>query len=398
MEKRLKEYTWEMDGYALRTPQAGRKELTIQDAQTVYRLIPSPPALQNTNDHICIAQETYELKHIFFYLHENEQYFNDRIRTFLISESDLLSPARFLDLKLECRYEVLQRFLDYDPDKGTTFLTYIHRYITDALLRYRMREEAYSFDLLNEYKVARRIMQIYSDCGSIDETIRIFTEQTGYTEKAAFKKLAAAWQQHNRLLPAEINDEGEGWEQEDELYPDSWDYDDILWSGMAAEKMDKAFHMLSYQEQTLLEQRNAVCMTCGRVSNMKKRASFEALAALFEYSSTIGAEQAYKRAVENLLLKLVKLGQLHCVRLKRISVQRKNKKIAAATYAYQVDNCGGWGEIHINLEEGTAWVETFAENDPCDTWDITDAAIQAVLACTGEKMPKKMLVPVLVET
>lgn len=397
MEQRLKEYSWEMDGYALRASQAGHKGLTIHDAQTAYRLIPSPPALQNANDHIRMAQETHELKYVFFYLHENEQYFNDRIRTFLSSESEWLSPTRFLDLKLECRYEVLRRFLDYDSDKGTTFLTYIHRYITDALLRNRMREESYSFDSLNEYKTTRRIMQIYSDCGSIDETIRIFTEQTGYTEKAVSEKLIAAWQQHNRLLPAEINDEGENWEQEDELFPDSWDYDDILWSGMAAEKMDKAFHMLSYQDQTLLEQRNAVCMTCGRVSDMKKRASFETLAALFEYSSTIGAEQAYKRAVENLLLNLVKLGQLHCVRLKQISVQRKNKKITAAVYAYQVDNGGDWGEIQFNLKERTAWVETFAENDPCDTWKVTDAAIQAVLTCYGEKLPKKMHIPVLAE-
>ena len=395
MEQRLKDYSWAIDGYAPYLPQTEQEGLTIQDAQTAYRLVPSPPALQNTDDFIRLAQETHELKYILFYLHENEQYFNHRIQAFLSSGADWLSPTRFLELKLECRYEVLRRFPDYDPSKGTTFLTYIHRYITDALLRYRMKEEAYSFDSLNEYKAARRVMQIYSECGSTDETIRFFMEQTGCTEKTASEKLAASWRQRNRLLPAKINEEGENWEQNDELFPDSWDYDDILWSGMRAEKMDEAFRKLSYMDQTLLEQRNAICMSCGRVSDMKKRASFETLAALFEGSGTSGAERAYKRAIENLILQLVKLGQLHCVRLKQVSVQREDKKMTAAVYAYQVDNGGDWGEIQFNLEEETAWVEIFADNDHGDTWDITDAAIHAVSACNGEKLPKKMLVPVI---
>ena len=162
---------------------------------------------------------------------------------------------------------------------------------------------------------------------------------------------------------------------------------------MEAENVDKAFRRLSYREQTLLEQRNAICMRCGRVSDMSTRASFETLAALFEGSRASGAERAYKRAVENLTLELVKLGQLHCIRLKQISTQRKDKKITAAVYAYQVDNGGEWGKIRFDLEKGTAWVETFAENDPCDARKITDAAIDAVLDHNGNKLPKKSLIP-----
>ena len=96
---------------------------------------------------------------------------------------------------------------------------------------------------------------------------------------------------------------------------------------------------------------------------------------------------------KNLMLELVKLGQLHCVRLKQISVQREGKKITATAYAYQVDNGGAWGEIQFDLEKSTAWVETFAENDPCDTWEITDSAIQAVLGREGEKLPKNKMIP-----
>ena len=398
MEQTLKDYSWDLEGYMPRTSQAERGKLTMQDAFRAYQLIPAPPGLPlgNPNEYIRLAQETHELKYIFFYLHENEQYFNDRINTFLTGEGERIHPERFMDLKLECRIEILQRFPSYDPGRGTTFITYIHRYITDTLLRFRMGEEYYSFDSLQEYKDTRRIMQLYTDRnGNAKETIRLFSAQDGCSEKTAAEKLTAAWRQRNRRLPVQINEEGECQEQDDELIPDHWDYVGILWAGMEAEIVDKAFDKLSYRDQTLLEKRNAICMRCGRVSDMKTQVSFEKLAELFEGSCASGAERAYKRAVENLTLELVKLGQLHCVRLKQTSIQRECKKITAAVYAYQVDNGGEWGEIQFDLKEKTTWVENFAENDPCDTWEITDAAISAVLVYKREKMPKMELIPIL---
>lgn len=299
-----------------------------------------------------------------------------------------------MDLKLECRIEVLRRFQDYDPGKNTKFTTYIHRYITDVMLQFRMEEEYSSFDSLQEYKDARQIIQLYTAChGNAKETIRQFAEKNQCSEETAAEKLAAAWRQRNRRVPALLNDEGEGWEQADELIPDHWDYVDILWAGIEANMVDKAFNNLSYRDQMLLEKRNAICMRCGRVSDIKTQVSFQKLAEDFEGTGAPGAEKAYKRAVENLLLELVKLGQLHCVRLKQISVQREGKKINAAVYAYQVDNGGTWGEIQFDLEKGTAWLETFAENDPCDTWEITDAAIQEILSCKMERIPKSLMIP-----
>ena len=166
---------------------------------------------------------------------------------------------------------------------------------------------------------------------------------------------------------------------------------------MEAKAVDKAFDKLSYRDQRLLEKRNAICMTCGRVSDMKTKVSFEKLAEDFEGTGAPGAEMAYKRAVEKLMLELVKLGQLHCVRLKQISLQREGKRITAAAYAYQVDNDGAWGEIQFDLEKGTAWVETLAENDPCDTWEITDSAIRVILDNSREKLPKGALIAVRME-
>ncbi len=399
MELILKDYSWDMDGYVPHVPQGESGKLTMKDAYMAYHLFPSPPLIKpggSADDCIRLAQETHELKYVFFYLHENERYFNDRMNRFLRGEVNQVSPYRLMDLKLACREEVLRRFPNYEADRGTTFLTYIHRYITDVLLRFRMTEESYSFDSLQEYKDARRIMQLFHDCKeSASDAVQIFAKQNGCSEKTAYEKLTAAWRQRNRLLPAPSNDEGEDWEQEDDLFPDHWDYVDILWAGMEAEKVDQAFRKLSYRDQTLLEQRNAICMNCGRVSSMSTQTPFETLAALFEGSGASGAERGYKRAVEKLTLQLVELGQLHCVRLKQKSVQRKGKKTTAAVYAYQVDNDGEWGEIQFDLVEKSAWVEVFAENDPCDTWEITDCAINAVLECCEGKLPKRAFIPAL---
>ena len=105
MEQILKDYSWDLGEYTLRVSQTERGKLTLYDALNAYHLIPPPAALPD--DYIRLAQETHEMKYIFFYLHENEAYFNERINTFLAAEGDRIHPERFMDLKLECRMEVL---------------------------------------------------------------------------------------------------------------------------------------------------------------------------------------------------------------------------------------------------------------------------------------------------
>ena len=166
MEQTLKDYSWDLEGYMPRASQAERGKLTMQDAFRAYQLIPEPPTSPagGANDYIRLAQETHELKYIFFYLHEKEWYFNVRVHGFLSREPGPYSPYRLMDLKLACRMEVLRRFQEYDPNRGASFLTYMRHFLTDAMLRNRMTEENYSFDSLYDYKSARRIMLIYNDC------------------------------------------------------------------------------------------------------------------------------------------------------------------------------------------------------------------------------------------
>ena len=40
---------------------------------------------------------------------------------------------------------------------------------------------------------------------------------------------------------------------EDVALDDSWNYTDILWNGIQAEKVQRAFEKLNYRKQTLLE-------------------------------------------------------------------------------------------------------------------------------------------------
>lgn len=214
------------------------------------------------------------------------------------------------------------------------------------------------------------------------------------TADTAREHMILAYQLRGRLYAAGENEEGEIEETDDEIYPDSFDYVRYLWNDMEAPKIEKAFNALSYRDQTLLEQRNAICMRCGRVSPLSTRSSFEALAVMFEGSGASGAERAYRKALDKLIIEMVKQGVLHCVELRQKSVQREGKTITVAVYEYRVDNDGAWGEIQFDLVGKTAWVEEFAEKDIGDSWVITDGAIQKIIECNSSKLPKTLLVPV----
>ena len=163
----------------------------------------------------------------------------------------------------------------------------------------------------------------------------------------------------------------------------SWDYAAVLWDGIRAEKVREAFAKLSYREQTLLEKRSAVCMTCGRVSPLSERASFEDLAIEFEASSPRTSERAYRRAVEKLTLNLVGLGVLHAVRIERT---------APGTYRYQADNDGDWGEFTLDAETGDLQIISLAELDATKTHRFAEQAARYLRKHARKKLPKTVLV------
>ena len=303
------------------------------------------------------------------FLYGYEPKLNEIVRRFLGKRA--FEPETFMDYKLACADAMFERWNDFDPGKGIQFATFAHHDVMNALLRARMLEEAGSFSNLDEYKEVRRMGALMYGAGqrkAVDE----FIKKRGCTKATARKFLKIA---QLMLSSSSLENDAEA------SY--SWDYVDVLWDGVRAEKVREAFAKLSFREQTLLEKRNAICMTCGRVAPLSERASFEDLAIEFESSSPRTAERAYRRAVEKLTLSLVELGELHAVRIERVM---------PGVYRYQADNDGEWGEFTLDLSTGELKINTLAELDTTKTHCFAKQAARYLRADTGEKLPKTVLV------
>ena len=365
--------------------------LTMFEVTHVYQLTPPPPELYIVNEYIVAAQTWHDLRFFAYFLHHIEPRLNGRVRNFLLREGlDKYDPERFLDYKQSCVIAMLECLESYDPYKGAEFLTYAHHAMGNALIQCRMMEESGSFASLDEYKRVRGIAWLYNETGkSKGEVVSEYAKKEGCSEETAEQYLTVARLNRSQVSLYVIAQDEDGEETgEDVTRDDSWDYAAILWNGTQAAAVQAAFEKLTYREQQLLEERNAICMTCGRVSPLSERKSFEELAVMFEGSTASGAERAYRRIVEKLTLLLVEDGALHAVRLKRKSVKRKKKKIAAAVYEYQADCDGEWGEIQFDFVNGTAEIVRLAEWDTMVSKMFAKEVIRHFMDPTQEKLVK----------
>ena len=303
------------------------------------------------------------------FLRNYEPKLNEQVRRFLGKRA--FDAETFMDYKLACAAVMLERWRRFDPAKGIQFATYAHHDVKNALLRARMLEEAGSFASLDEYKEVRRMGALMYGATQREAACE-FIKKRGCSETAAERFLKIA--QLTLSVSSMENDAEAGY---------SWDYAAVLWDGIRAEKVREAFAKLSCREQTLLEKRSAICMTCGRVSPLSERASFEDLAIKFEASSPRTAERAYRRAVEKLTLNLVGLDVLHAVRIERT---------APGTYRYQADNDGDWGEFQFDATTGELQITSLAELDTTKTHRFAEQAARYLRLHVGEKLPKTVLV------
>lgn len=361
----------------------------------VYQLTPPPPELYTVNEYIVAAQTWHDLRFFAYFLHHIEPRLNRRVTTFLLREGlDRYDPGRFLDYKQNCVLAMLGCLESYDPYKGAEFLTYAHHAIGNALIQCRMMEEGGSFSSLDEYKRVRGIAWLYNESGkSKGEVVSEYAPKEGCSVETAERYLAAAYLNRSQVpLYVTAQDEDAEESGEDVTRDDSWDYTAILWNGARAAAVQAAFEKLTYREQRLLEERNAVCMTCGRASPLSERKNFEELAVMFEGSSASGAERAYRRAVEKLTVLLVEAGALHAVRLRRKPVKRAKKKIAAAVYEYQADCDGEWGEIQFDFVSGTAGIVRLAEWDTMNSHVFAERTIRHILALLESCLPTSTVI------
>ena len=372
--------------------------MTMRQAGRIFRLDPAPPKAEDINDYIVSAVRENDLNYFTYFLHHYESRLNKRVYQFLLTEGiDRYDPLRFLDYKLSCVLAMLECLQNYAPDKGADFLTYAHHFIGNALLDCRRQEEAGSFKSLDEYKAARGIAWLYNNSGKSEkEVIAEYAAEQNCSEETAAEYLTLARQNRSRVpFYCTMQDEDGEETGEDVTCDDSWNYADMLWNGIRADAVRAAFDKLDYMEQDFLEMRNAICMTCGRVGSWEERASFEKMATTYEYSTTGGAEKAYRKAVDKLTGHLVDAGVLGVVELKLIE---KHKKVLGVIYEYKAvhrfsneDDCAG--QIKISFREMNGEILSLAEGDFCKTNIFAEVAIRRILQIPFKELPKKLTIP-----
>ena len=184
------------------------------------------------------------------FLRYYEPKLNEQVRRFLGKRA--FDAETFMDYKLACAAVMLERWRRFDPAKGIQFATFAHHDVKNSLLRARMLEEVGSFASLDEYKEVRRMGALMYGATQ-REAVSEFVKKRGCSEAVAERFLKIA---QLTLSVSSLENDAEA------SY--SWDYAAVLWDGVRAEKVREAFTKLSYREQTMLEKRSAVCMTCGR--------------------------------------------------------------------------------------------------------------------------------------
>ena len=131
----LSDFTWNMTGYIPKHQVNPHGDGIIPYvAERIFQLEPEPPKVGSLNEYILSALQEKNLIHFSFFLHHYEPQLNKRIKDFLgVDGGDLYDTDRFIDIKLSCREQMLQKLMDYDLTKGAEYATYIYPFIRDAI-------------------------------------------------------------------------------------------------------------------------------------------------------------------------------------------------------------------------------------------------------------------------
>ena len=68
------------------------------------------------------------------------------------------------------------------------------------------------------------------------------------------------------------------------------------------------------------------------------------------------------------------------------------EKVTAATYLYQADSDGEWGEIQFDFENKTAQIIQLADWDKMISQPFAKYAVSYLLNCKNEKLPKEVMI------
>ena len=152
----LNDFSWNMTGYIPKHQVNPHGDGIIPYvAERIFQLEPEPPAVDSLNEYILSALREKNLLYFSFFLHHYETQLNKRIKGFLsVDGGNLYDTDRFIDIKISCREQMLQKLMDYDPAKGAEYATYIYPFIWDSMLVLHGRRK-WSVSSLTNYKMVR---------------------------------------------------------------------------------------------------------------------------------------------------------------------------------------------------------------------------------------------------
>ncbi len=91
-------------------------------AERIFQLEPEPPAVGSLNEYILSALQEKNLIFLILPTPLRAAAYK-RIKDFLgVDGGDLYDTDRFIDIKLSCREQMLQKLMDYDLAKGQSML------------------------------------------------------------------------------------------------------------------------------------------------------------------------------------------------------------------------------------------------------------------------------------
>jgi len=422
----LSEYSWDMAGYTSRfgffyqgNENADIDGLTKWQAEHIFQLTPTPPGmedpLQNMEKTKRISKEkkkeiikkneavgeTYlakavqekNLLYLSFYLHAHESRINSRVYSFLRRNGmDTYNPALFLDMKLALQEVILKKLPTFDPSKGAKFLTYMYEFIGDALTSFRMREECWTIDSLDIYKGIRRMAAIYNaNGGDATKAMEKFCKETGCKPKTAAEYLEQAVGIRARQTELLIDRDEDEEAVIEEVIPDTMgDLCYEISKSWLAQAIQQSLSKLSWRDQTMIQARNAICWNCGGMQPMAERYSYKDISVqLMNGSSDGGAEKAYNAALARFTAQLAEDRVIRVVDMKLEKVTRRKKKIAAATYRYQADCDGEWGEIQFDFVKRKAEILCLADWDTSKSHLYARKVIDCIMRTGGNDLPKE---------
>ena len=422
----LSEYSWDMTGYTSRfgffylgNEKADVEGLTRWQAEHIFQLTPTPPGMEDVfpgmesgnridrktqreiikrnesigDTYISQAVQEKNLRYLSFYLHAYEHRLNAKVYFFLRRNGmDTYDPAQFLDIKLALQEVLLKKLPSFDPSKGAKFLTYMYEFIEGALISFRLRQECWTIDSLDIYKGIRRMAAIYNASGGdAAKAMEKFCKETGCKPKTAAEYLEQAVGIRARQTEILIDRDEDEEAVIEEVIPDSMG--DLCYEVSKvwmAQAVREALFKLSWRDRTMIKARNAICWNCGGMQPMKERYGYRNISVqLMNGSSDGGAEKAYNAALARFTAQLIEDHVIRVVDLKLEKVTRRKKKIAAATYRYQADCDGEWGEIQFDFEKRKAQILHLADWDTSHTKLYAKRVIDHILRTEGNDLPKK---------